>query len=164
MLTKTAFIRMYFKMYSKNRNIVNSFLFYYILKCNLFQWWQRWNQRPLLQSSVSHDPSEIIQICWFGAQLLLVSKNCHKNKKCFLSTIVCILEWFSICMTLNSTVMTAKNFNLPSQKFITFYHILITFNLSFYYIFLSQYYNFYCIFNKKCSHGEQKRLISKKKS
>ncbi len=28
----------------------------YILKCNLFQ------------SSVSHDPSEIILICWFAAQ------------------------------------------------------------------------------------------------
>ncbi len=34
-------------------------------------------QLPLLQSSVSHDPSEIIFICWFGAQeiynLLLLS-------------------------------------------------------------------------------------------
>ncbi len=26
------------------------------------------NQQPLLQSSVSHDPSEIILICWFGAE------------------------------------------------------------------------------------------------
>jgi len=25
-------------------------------------------QQSLLQSSVSHDPSEIILICWFGAQ------------------------------------------------------------------------------------------------
>ncbi len=28
---------------------------------------------------------------------------------------------------------------------------------------IAQYYNFDCIFNTKCSHGEQKRLISKKK-
>ncbi len=25
-------------------------------------------QQPLIESSVSHDPSEIIEICWFGAQ------------------------------------------------------------------------------------------------
>ncbi len=28
-------------------------------------------QQPLLESSVSNDPSEIILICWFGAQKTL---------------------------------------------------------------------------------------------
>jgi len=36
-------------------------------------------QQSLFQSSVSHDPSEIILICWFGDQealLLLAMLNC----------------------------------------------------------------------------------------
>ncbi len=40
-------------------NIIKMY-YQYILKCNLLLW--------LLQSSVSHDPSEIILICWFAAQ------------------------------------------------------------------------------------------------
>ncbi len=35
-------------------------------------------QQSLLQSSVSHDPSEIILICWFDAQLYIIS-NVKKN-------------------------------------------------------------------------------------
>ncbi len=37
------------------------------------------NQQPLLQSSVSHEPSEIILICLFGAQetfLINVENSC----------------------------------------------------------------------------------------
>ncbi len=30
-------------------------------------------QQPLLQSSVSHNYPEIILICWFGSQILLLS-------------------------------------------------------------------------------------------
>jgi len=30
-------------------------------------------REPLLQSSVSHDPSNIILICWFGAQETFIS-------------------------------------------------------------------------------------------
>ncbi len=30
-------------------------------------------QQPLLQSSVLHNPSEIILICWFGAQETFLS-------------------------------------------------------------------------------------------
>ncbi len=33
----------------------NCFLFWYILKCNLFLWWQSWIFSILIQSSVSHD-------------------------------------------------------------------------------------------------------------
>ncbi len=29
-------------------------------------------QQPLLQSSVSHDPSEIIVICWFKNKILII--------------------------------------------------------------------------------------------
>ncbi len=45
----------------------NCFLFKYILKCNLFLWSKAVFSASLLQSSVSHDPSEIILICWFAA-------------------------------------------------------------------------------------------------
>ncbi len=44
------------------------FLFEYILKCNLFMRCIAEFSASLLQSSVSRDPSEIILICWFGAQ------------------------------------------------------------------------------------------------
>ncbi len=44
------------------------FLFEYMLKCNLFLWCAAEFSASLLQSSVSHDPSEIILICWFAAQ------------------------------------------------------------------------------------------------
>ncbi len=40
--------------------------FEYILKCNLLS--KAKFSASLLQSSVSHDPSEITLICWFAAQ------------------------------------------------------------------------------------------------
>ncbi len=40
----------------------------YIFKCNLFLWCKTEFWASLPQSSVSHDPSEIILICWFDAQ------------------------------------------------------------------------------------------------
>ncbi len=46
----------------------NTFLFEYILKYNLFLWYKAAFSASLLQSSVSHDPSEIILIYWFAAQ------------------------------------------------------------------------------------------------
>ncbi len=53
--------------YSENRNIVillqfqiKSFILFYIIYID--------GKAEFLQSSVSHDPSEIILICWFGAQ------------------------------------------------------------------------------------------------
>ncbi len=36
-------------------------------------------QQPLLQSSVSHDPSEIILICWFGVQETFIMINAENN-------------------------------------------------------------------------------------
>jgi len=45
----------------------NCFLFEYILKCNFFLWCAAVFSASLLQSSVSHDPSEIIN-CWLAAQ------------------------------------------------------------------------------------------------
>ncbi len=50
------------------------------LKYNLFRWWQSYIFKPLLQSSVSHDPSEIILI-WFAAQetFLIISNNVENN-------------------------------------------------------------------------------------
>jgi len=72
MLTMVAFISS--KM-QKNSNIVKyyynlnelfSILIYF--KCNLFLWCKAEFSASLLQSSVSHDPSEIILICWFAAR------------------------------------------------------------------------------------------------
>ncbi len=39
-----------------------------MLKCNLLPWHKAEFSASLLQSSVSHDPSEIIIIYWFAAQ------------------------------------------------------------------------------------------------
>ncbi len=47
-------------------------------------------QQPLLQSSVSHDPSEIILICWFGSQeekLLLIISVFNHYAAVFVETI-----------------------------------------------------------------------------
>ncbi len=46
----------------------NWFLCDYMLQCNLFLWCKAEFSALLLQSSVSHDPSEIILICRFTAQ------------------------------------------------------------------------------------------------
>ncbi len=50
----------------------NFFLFEFILKCNLFLWCKTEFSASLLQSWMSHDPSEIILTCWFDAKLILV--------------------------------------------------------------------------------------------
>ncbi len=53
------------------------FLFKYILKCNLLMWCKAELFASLLQSSVSHDLSEIILIYWFAAQetFLIISSG-----------------------------------------------------------------------------------------
>ncbi len=48
-------------------NCSTGFYLNIFLKCNLFLWCKAVFS-ALLQSSVSHDPSEIILICWFAAQ------------------------------------------------------------------------------------------------
>ncbi len=58
----------YFKKYWKNSIlqflILVSYFNTYILKYNLFLWSKAEFSASLLQSSVSHDPSEIILKCW----------------------------------------------------------------------------------------------------
>ncbi len=80
MLTNTAFI--WQKIHQKWLNIIrilkNSFLFEYILKCNLFLWCKA------EFSSVSHDPSEIILICWFAAQETFIIKKNWKQLCCLI--------------------------------------------------------------------------------
>ncbi len=82
MLTKAAFI---WQKHSKNNNIVK---YYYNLKFInnfnifsniLFPVMEEMNyQQSLLQSSVSHDASEII-ISWFSAQkTFLIKSQCYK--------------------------------------------------------------------------------------
>ncbi len=55
------------------------------LKCNLFLWCAAEFSASLLQSSVSHDPSEIILICWFAAQetFLIIIINVKKYRCIF---------------------------------------------------------------------------------
>ncbi len=49
------------------------FLFEYMLKCNLFLWYTPEFSASLLQSSVSHDPSEIMLICCLRNILIIIS-------------------------------------------------------------------------------------------
>ncbi len=48
-------------------------------KCNLFLWCKAEFSASLLQSSVSHDPSEIILKFWFAAQEALLIIKTEKN-------------------------------------------------------------------------------------
>ncbi len=51
------------------------FLFEYILKCNLFLWCKA----EFLQSSVSHNPSEMILICWFETFIIIIIINAENS-------------------------------------------------------------------------------------
>ncbi len=60
-------------------------------------------QQPLLWSSVSHDPSEILIICWIGAQIIfLIINNEEKSfaANIFVETIILffrIIYWIERC-------------------------------------------------------------------
>ncbi len=45
-------------------------------------------QQPLIQSSVSHDPSEIIVICWFAAQETFLIINAELLLDIFVVTVI----------------------------------------------------------------------------
>ncbi len=84
-------LHLFSQKYSKNSNIVkyyynlnNCFLYEYIVKCNLFLWCKAEFSASLLQSSVSHDPSEII--------LLLLKK--HLFLLSMLKTVVLLIFLF----------------------------------------------------------------------
>ncbi len=59
----------HFKINKKSNKKLNSRKFG-IVKINLFLWCKAEFSASILQSSMSHDPSEIILICWFAAQIL----------------------------------------------------------------------------------------------
>ncbi len=65
-------MKIYNKIYKNVRGVLTS-VRYCILKCNLFQWRKAKFSASLLQSSVTHDPSEIILIYWFTAQETFLS-------------------------------------------------------------------------------------------
>ncbi len=71
------FFYVFDEKYCKNmllqQNVLELFSILLCIKNNLFLWWEMNFQQPFLQSSVSNDPSEIILICWFGAQETFVS-------------------------------------------------------------------------------------------
>ncbi len=71
-------LHLFEQIYSKSSIIVkyyyhNCFLFEYMLKINFFAVIKAVFSASSLQSSVSHDPSEIILIYWFAAQKTLLS-------------------------------------------------------------------------------------------
>ncbi len=58
-----------------------------IIICNLLLWHNAEFSASLRQSSVSHDPSEIILICWFAAQetfiiIYYVKRSCDNSCFC----------------------------------------------------------------------------------
>ncbi len=55
------------------------FFYIYILKCNLLLWYKAEFSASLLQSSVSHDPSEIILICWLAQKWFIIIVNVENS-------------------------------------------------------------------------------------
>ncbi len=81
MLTKAVFI--WYKKYEILFQFKISFLYEYILKCNLFFCCKAESSASLL-SSVSHDLSEIILIWWFSAKKnIFCYYHCWKWLCCF---------------------------------------------------------------------------------
>ncbi len=80
----------------KNCNIVKYYslkeLFsIYIVKYNWFLWCKAEFSASLLQSTVSHDPSEIILICWFAAQgtfLIIINGENNCAASYFVQTVI----------------------------------------------------------------------------
>ncbi len=67
---------------------------------NLFLWYKAEFSASLLQFSVSHDPSEIILICWFAAQeTFLIIINVENS---------CAASYFSL---INVFAVTFDQFN-----------------------------------------------------
>ncbi len=80
----------YYYNYILLHNLKVTFPIEYILKCNLFLWCKSEFSAQLLQSSVSHDPSEITVICWFAAQeTFLIIINVKK-------LVCCLTFWWKI--------------------------------------------------------------------
>ncbi len=75
----------------------NCFLFEYIFKCNLFMWCKAGFSASLLQSSVLHDPSEIILIGWFVAkETIIIIINVENIVGCniFVETVIHFFQTF----------------------------------------------------------------------
>ncbi len=70
-------IRKYYETLLQSKT--NVFFFNLFVKYNLFLWCKAEFSASLLQSSVSHDPSEIILICWFAAQETFLIINNAEN-------------------------------------------------------------------------------------
>ncbi len=80
----------YYYNYILLHNLKVTFPIEYILKCNLFLRCKSEFSAQLLQSSVSHDPSEIILIYWFAAQeTFLIIINVKK-------LVCCLTFWWKI--------------------------------------------------------------------
>ncbi len=77
--TKTAILWNIITMYKKLFILLEC-----ILKCNSLLWSQLNFHQPLLQSSVSHDPSEVILIRWFDAQATFLLSMLNRCAAIFL--------------------------------------------------------------------------------
>ncbi len=80
-------------------------------------------QQPLLQSSVSHDPSEIILICWFGAQetflLIIIIIIINVENSCCLIFFVETMIFFSkiLCWNVFKQKTNPKFLNISVSPF-----------------------------------------------
>ncbi len=95
-----------------------------MLKCNLFLWCNAVFSALLLQSSVSHDPSEIIIICWFAAQetfliIIFFENSCSATYflwKLWHILFFRILRWIEIFCNINVFTVHFDQFNAPLLK------------------------------------------------
>ncbi len=72
-------------------------------------------QQPLLQSSVLHDPTEIILICWFGAEFVFIY--------IYIQSVFKIIVELKLCMEIMNTKF---NSILSLQQSVSFNQTNIT--------------------------------------
>ncbi len=83
-------------------------------------------QMPLLQSSVSHDPSEIILIWWFAAQetfpIIIILLLFLKQLCCLIYVIFCdIINVFTFTFDQLNAFLLDKSSNAFQKKYIYMY-------------------------------------------
>ncbi len=106
-------IHLFEEKYSKNEYFYNlKYLFPYFNthRSNLLLWCKAEFFASLLQSSVSHDPSEIILICWFRAQQTSYYYQCWKGLCHFTFCVKTKILWF-IEVVQNSSIYLKQIFS-----------------------------------------------------
>ncbi len=96
---------------------VTCFLLEYILKCYLFLWCKA----EFSASSVLHDPSEIILICWFDAQeTFLIIINAEK--------VCCLIFLWILWYVFQHSLINRKNSIYLKKKYFVINIFTVTFD------------------------------------